>query len=268
VSFEPSSFFHESLADIYPWLDHGNHCFQLVDGCCSGGLLGFLLRLLTGECRDLGTMLGHLVEQQLALRADERRVGIRGWPEVNQRIVSSGERRAQAGDIELLGEEVAMQVIALCGVYRGIEFYQHVAGFDRLSVVHPDGTHHPGLERLDDLGAAARHDFSGGRSNDVDGTPGGPGQRCTEQQDDDRHDGAPNRRGRRFDDLERGRQERQLFGAPLAHMPKRNDLSPRRRSFSGLHGYLPATDATMHNGRRSSSARHACRPRPGGRARS
>src|SRR4029077_12242715 len=47
---------------------------------------------------------------------DERRVGIRGRPEVSQRIVSSGERRAQAGDIELLGEEVAMQVIALRGV--------------------------------------------------------------------------------------------------------------------------------------------------------
>ena len=64
-----------------------------------------------------------------------------------------------------------MQVIAFRRVHGRIELDQHVAGLDRLPVLHPNGPHHPGLERLDDLGAAARHDLSGRRRNDVDRAP-------------------------------------------------------------------------------------------------
>ena len=146
-----------------------------------------------------------------------------------------------------------MQVIAFRRVYGRIELDQHVAGLDRLPVLHPDGAHHPGLERLDDLGATARHDFSGRRRNDVDRAPPGPGQRRAEQQDDGGPDRTADRRRRRFHDFKRGRQERQLFAAPLVRTPKRDDASHRlggRGGISGLHEFLPAIGATMHSGRR------------------
>jgi hypothetical protein len=34
-----------------------------MDGGRDRALLSFLLRLLTGKCRDLGAVFGHLVEQ-------------------------------------------------------------------------------------------------------------------------------------------------------------------------------------------------------------
>ena len=117
-----------------------------------------------------------------------------------------------------------MQAIAFRRVHGRIELDQHVAGLDRLPVLHTDGPHHTGLERLDDLGAAARHDFSGRRCDDIDRAPPGPDQRRAEQQDDG---------GRSygqsatvvFHDFKRGRQERQLFAAlPCA---RRNELTRR-----------------------------------------
>jgi subfamily B ATP-binding cassette protein HlyB/CyaB len=51
-----------------------------------------------------------------------------------------------------------------------------------------------------------------------------------------------------------GRRRRQLFVAPPARTPKRDDASHRlggRGGFNGLHEFLPATGATMHTGRRS-----------------
>src|SRR5262245_9843841 len=181
-----------------------------MDGGRGRGLLGFLLRLLTRECGDLGTVLVHLAEQELTLGADQYRVCIGGRRKVGHTIVPAIECRAQACDVELLGEEVVVQVIAFRRVYGRIELDQHVAGLDCLPVLHPDGAHHPGLEGLDDLGATARHDFSGRRCNDVDRAPPGPGQRRAEQQDDGGPDRTADRRRRRFDDFKRGRQKRQF----------------------------------------------------------
>ena len=58
---------HERLANVDAWLDDRDHRLQLVDGGRDRGLLGFLLRLLAGERRDLGSMFGRLVEQELSL---------------------------------------------------------------------------------------------------------------------------------------------------------------------------------------------------------
>ena len=225
---------HERLADVDARLDDRNHRLELMDGGRGRGLLGFLLRLLTGECGDLGAVLGHLVEQKLTLGADQCRVCIGGRREVGHRIVPGGECRAQPRDVELLGEEVVAQVIAFRRVYGRIELDQHVAGLDRLPVLHPNGAHHPGLERLDDLGATARHDFSGRRRNDVDRAPPGPDQRRAEQQDDGGPDRTADRRRRRFHDFKRGRQERQLFAAPLVRTPKRDDAPHRLGGRGGI----------------------------------
>ena len=221
-------FIHERLADVDALLDDRNHRLELMDGGRDRGLLGFLLRLLTGECGDLGAVLGHLVKQELALGADQCRVCIGGRREVGGRIFSVGERRAQPGNVELFGEEVIAQAIAFRRVHGRIELDQHVAGLDRLPVLNTNGPHHTGLERLDDLGAAARHDFSSRRCDDIDGARPGPDQSHAEKQDDGGPDRTTNRRRRCFDDFKRSRQERQLFAAPLVRTPKRVDGSHRQ----------------------------------------
>src|SRR5262245_41462356 len=53
---------HERLTDIDAWLDDRNQPLELMYSCRGRSLLGFLLRLLTGERRDFGAVLGHLVE--------------------------------------------------------------------------------------------------------------------------------------------------------------------------------------------------------------
>ncbi len=155
-----------------------------MDGGSGRRLLGYFLCLLTGERCDLRVVLGQLAEQDLALAADQCRIDLGRCIEVGRRVVASGEGRAQPRDIELLGQQVAAQVIAFRRIDRGIELDQHVAGPDRLPVLHGNGAHHSGLEWLDHLGAAAGHDFSRGRRDDVDGAPPRPHQRDAEQEHD------------------------------------------------------------------------------------
>src|SRR5262249_7274078 len=196
----------------------------------------------------------HLVEQELTLSAQQCRVCFGGRREFGERIVPGGERRAQPRDVELLGEGGAAQGIAVRGVYSRIEVDQALTGLDRLPRVYPTGAHNPGLERLDALGAAARHDFSARRRNDVDRAPPGPYQRRAEQQDDGGADRTADRRRRRLHDFKRRRQERQLFAAPFVRAPKR-DHAPRRFDGRGgvrrLPGVPASTPAQNENRRRA-----------------
>ena len=77
---------HERLTNVDAWLDDWDQRLELMDGCRGRSLLGFLLRLLTGERRDFGAVLGHLVEQELPLGGDQCRVCIRRRREVGHRI--------------------------------------------------------------------------------------------------------------------------------------------------------------------------------------
>ena len=106
-----------------------------------------------------------------------------------------------------------MQVVTFRRVHGRIELDQHVAGLDRLSVLHPNGPHHTCLERLDDLRAAARNDFSARRCNDVERAYRGPDQGNTEKEYNGGSDRTADRRRRRFYYLKRCRQKRQLFAA-------------------------------------------------------
>src|SRR5690349_17761785 len=173
-------------------------------GCRGRSLLGLLLRLLTGERRDLSAVLGHLVEQELPLGGDQCGVCISRRREVGHRIDSGGECSAQPRDVELLRQEVVVEVIALGGVYSWIKLYQNLASLDRLPVPYPNGANYAGLERLDDLGSTAWDDFSGRRRNDIDGTPRRPDQRCAKQDNNRGHDRAARGRGRRLDDFQGG----------------------------------------------------------------
>ena len=184
---------------------------QLMDGGHDRALFGFLLRLLTGKRRNLGAEFGHLIEQELALSVDQCGICVGGRREVGDRIISAGQRRIQPRDVQLFGEEIIVHVIAFRRVHGRIELDQHVARLDHLPVLHPNGPHHPGLERLDDFGTTARNDFSGCRRNDVDRASPGPDQRHAEKQHDCGPDRTTNRRRRCFDDFKRGRQERQAL---------------------------------------------------------
>ena len=245
---------HQRLADIDPLLDHRNHRLELVNGGPGRGLFGFLLRLLTRERGDLGAMLGDLVEQQLTLGADQDRVRTGRRREVGRMIIAGRQRRARSrATLSCSASRSLLEVVAFGGIHGRIELDQHVAGFNRLPVLHPDGANHPGLERLDDLGAPARHDLPGRRSHDVDRAPPRPDQRRAEQHDDRRYDRPPDRRWRCLHDLERGRQKGELF-APVTDAPERDDdFSPLdgKRAASRLHRFLPATGATPRNARRS-----------------
>ena len=151
---------HQHPAHVDALLDDRDHRLELVDGGRRRGLLGFLLRLLTVDRGDLGAVLADLVQQELALHGDQGGVRVGGRREIGQGIVSAGQRRAQPRDIELLGQKIAAQVIAVGRVDGRIELDQHIAGLDLLPVLHADRAHHAGLERLDDLGAVARHDLA------------------------------------------------------------------------------------------------------------
>ena len=102
--FRAQFLFHERLTDVDALLDDRNCGLQLMNRGSDRALLGFLLRLLPGERGDFGAMLGHLVEQQLALGTDQCLVRARRRREFRRRIISAGERRAQPCNIELLGE--------------------------------------------------------------------------------------------------------------------------------------------------------------------
>ena len=140
---------HQRLADIDARLDHRNDRLELVDRRRRRRLLGFLLRLLTQQGGDLGAVLRHLVEQELALRGDQFGVRAGGSNEISCGIIAAGKCRAQARDIEPFGQQVVAQMIAFGLIGGRIELDQDVACLDRLTVLHFDRTHHAGLERLD-----------------------------------------------------------------------------------------------------------------------
>ena len=106
--------------------------------------------------------------QELTLGADQHRVGTRRAERSRRRVIAGGQRGAQPRDVELLGNEIVAQMIALGGVHGRIELDQDIAGLDALPVLHMDRAHDAGLERLDDLGAAARHDLARRGGDDVD----------------------------------------------------------------------------------------------------
>ena len=246
---------HQRLADVDPRLDDRDHRLELFDGGRSRGVLGLLLRLLTVERGDLGLMLGDLVEQKVALRGDQRSDRIDGRHEIGHGIVAADQCRAQPRDVELLGEQIVVQMIAFRDIHGRIELDQHVAGPDHLPVLHVDRAHHAGLERLDDLGAATRHDLSGGEAT-MSIVPHHD-QASAAQNSSDK--GKPRSRGRSATAAFR------RFRARPAGMPALRCAGARTRQagtdaarrpggngeFSGLHGSPPAGGATRHSGRRS-----------------
>src|ERR1700732_1207812 len=125
-----------------------------------------------------------------------------------------------------------LQVIAISRVNRRIEFDQDFTGLDTLTVADIDRPNYTRLERLDLLRPAAGNNLASRRCDDVHLTNKRPRESGAEY----RHDGQCNRaaggRSWSFDDLQRRRQEGELF--PVATMQigrKRDDFSKRLHEF-------------------------------------
>ena len=255
--------FDQSLADVDALLQHRYRRLQLRDARRSGRPLRFLLALLAFDLGELGILFGALADQELTMHLDLRGACALRRPEGGKRILC--ERRTQPRDVELGRDEIALLAFAVGFRHGRIEFDQNVAGLYALPVADVDGANNARLERLDQLGAPARHDLAGRGRDDIDAAERRPRQREAEHRDDARADRAPDRRRRRFSDLERRRQERDFLLAAASRnrgFRKRDDISA-----SGRHGYRPADNGGLRNARSSGSAHHGCRPRRCGHAR-
>jgi len=69
--------------------------------------------------------------------------------------------------------------------HRGIELHKRIAGFYALAVVDVDGANDAGLERLNDLSAAARDDFAWSDSDNIDGAEYCPNEADAEDRNHD-----------------------------------------------------------------------------------
>ena len=234
------------LADLDPLLQRRDDRLELLDRCPDGGALGFLLGNLPVDGGKLGILFGGLAEQETAMHLDQRRRRIRRRLERRSRVVLRRQRCTQPGDVELSGDQVAPEMSELRAGHGRIELDQHVARLDGLAVADMDRPHDAGLERLDDLGAAAGNDLAWRHRDDVDRADARPGQRNREYGDDGESDGAPGWRRRRLDDLQRRGQKRQLVLSPLRAVGREGHDIP-----SEFHASLPGAGRALHNGRRS-----------------
>ena len=236
------------FADVDPLLQRRNGGLELLDRGLDGGALSFLLRHLAVRCAAILAFCSAVwLSRKPALHLDQVGATHLGRRlELGERIVLSGQGRPQAGDVELSRHQIALQMPELGTAHGRIELDQDVAGLDALTVADMDRTHHAGLERLDDLGAAARNDLARRDGDDVDRADARPGQRSAEHGDDGERDRAADRRRRRFDDLERGRQKREFVLSTLYALLRKGD-----NVFSGLHAALPGADGALRSGRRS-----------------
>ena len=219
LSFDPEFLVHQSLADVDPLLDDRDQSPRawrwLPPMVARSASFCACWRV---ERRELGTVFGHLADQELrAASPPAPGSASSGGTEVGQRIVARRPApRAVAASSSCVGHEVALQMVALGGVHRRIELDQHVARLDRLAVltwiarttpvsngwmtlVRPLGTILPVAEATMSIVPQDAQASASAEEHAIDG-----------------RDRAADRRRRRLDDLERRRQERELFAASVA----------------------------------------------------
>ena len=131
-------------------LEDWNSLVGLADRCRNRGPLCLLLRLLTVECGQFGTMFRGLIDQELPLHRNQRWACLTRRIKVGKRIAAIRERCSHACSVKPGRDEVAPQMITFGFVHRSVEFDQNIAGFD-VSVTDVDGAHDPGLKGLHDL---------------------------------------------------------------------------------------------------------------------
>ena len=114
---------------------------------------------------------------------------------------------------------------------RAVELDQNVACLDQRAVGDTDVFDPAGLHRLDDLDPPGRLELALRGGDDVDPAEIGPDQRRQDEGADDPQERDMDRRGRRFQDLERRRQE-----FPVAEIGPRPPEPRQRRERRGPGG--------------------------------
>jgi hypothetical protein len=148
-----------------------------------------------------------LSQEQLPLGFDKLFGGLPGWLESSEQIVVTRERCAQARDVELCREEIAVHVFDIGGADRWIELDENIPSLDHGAIVNVNRPHNPRFKRLDEFYTAGRNDLARCDRDDVDATHGRPCQRRAEQRNDGSADRACRRRGRGLDDFKGGWEE-------------------------------------------------------------
>jgi len=136
---------------------------------------------------------------------------------------------------------------------RRVELDQHIARLDCLAILHVNGADGADLERLHDLTAAARYDFALRGGDDVDLAEARPGEGGAKGRDHGQRNGAADRRRRRLDDFECGRQKRHAVDRPQP--PRRGG---RRQRDGGEGGTREAGGRGVADGRRPEIFSGAC----------
>ena len=168
----------------------------------------------------------------------------------------------------------------------GSSSIKHVAGLDAAAVLDVDGHDLAGIERLHDLGLAARLDLSGGDRVDVEPAEIRPGERTGDGEADIEEERYADRRWRRLQDLDRGGQELLIPGIGSERLSRssrarwplrlRSSLTPRCLRPGGARAWrkarpgarassacvpcsltAPLSSATMRSHRRTADSRCA-----------
>lgn len=247
--------FHDLLAHQRGLFDHRQSGPEFGDDRGDLVGLGILLRDLLVERGELcGLLLGlrdhggfgarHLIRRRFRWRREGGR---------RRRGIQIGAQGHQPRHIEPRPQQVMADPVAIRQAGGAIEFDQDISGLDAVAIPDIDRRHHAGLQRLDHLDAADRHDLSLRGGDDVDASEGRPGQRDDEECNHRSGDGASRRGRRRLDDLQCGRQECTFGAAHPRLTPQRHHIAVRRVCFhcclSRLHEALPACDGAWRNAR-------------------
>jgi hypothetical protein len=88
-------------------------------------------------------------------------------------------RHVEAAQNQVLGNPLALRL-----GHRPVELDQDLPGRDAIAVAHVNGRDDAGLERLDGLGPAGRHDLALGGGDNVGMAEAGPSDRDGKEQDD------------------------------------------------------------------------------------
>ena len=161
IGFRPGRVVIKRLANVQTLLQHGKRCFELANSCGGRCQLCLFLRPLVIKNGKLCLQFRGLIGKEFPLDRDQGRRRSLGRREICQWIAVR-KRRAQPRDIELSGNQIALQVTCLRFVHCRIELDQNFSLLYGLSIVDMDRAHDPSLKRLDDLRVAGGDDFARG----------------------------------------------------------------------------------------------------------
>ena len=231
AAFAPAFIFDELGAHVDALLQGRDEVLLRRDGLPQLVAFGGLLRPLGVERGDVRRQLSEIGgENPVLALAQRRRDAVR--PVDRRRRIEAMRLRAQerglaAQDFRPRGSKLRARAFRVGQGRRAVELDQHVARLHERAVADANGLDLAGFQRLDDLDLSRRLKLALRGGDDVDAAEIGPGEGGDDEGADDPQEGDMDRRRRRLQDLERGREE-----FPVAEIHSRS-LEPRQRARAG-----------------------------------